>query len=147
MCVCVWSVVQSCPTLCDVVDCSPPFSSIHELSKQEYWSGLPFLPPRDLPDPGLEPRILHCRWILYYWAMWETLYYTYISLQVSYMMCCLLWRSILHISLIDTQICLEFLGWVHLCAVMTTIFFSVLYIIFHVLGALVILFSFFYISS
>ena len=23
--------------------------------KQEYWSGLPFLPPGDLPDPGLEP--------------------------------------------------------------------------------------------
>ena len=24
-------------------------------SKQEYWSGLPFLSPRDLPDPGIEP--------------------------------------------------------------------------------------------
>ena len=23
-------------------------------SKQEYWSGLPFPPPRDLPDPGIE---------------------------------------------------------------------------------------------
>ena len=23
--------------------------------KQEYWSGLPFLPPGDLPDPGIEP--------------------------------------------------------------------------------------------
>ena len=23
--------------------------------KQEYWSGLPFPSPRDLPDPGLEP--------------------------------------------------------------------------------------------
>ena len=23
--------------------------------RQEYWSGLPFPPPRDLPDPGLEP--------------------------------------------------------------------------------------------
>ena len=22
--------------------------------RQEYWSGLPFLPPEDLPDPGIE---------------------------------------------------------------------------------------------
>ena len=25
------------------------------ISRQEYWSGLPFPPPRDLPDPGTEP--------------------------------------------------------------------------------------------
>ena len=25
-------------------------------SRQEYWSGLPFLSPRDLPDPGIKPR-------------------------------------------------------------------------------------------
>ena len=25
------------------------------LSRQEYWSGLPFLSPGDLPDPGIEP--------------------------------------------------------------------------------------------
>ena len=25
-------------------------------SRQEYWSGLPFPSPRDLPDPGTEPR-------------------------------------------------------------------------------------------
>ena len=24
-------------------------------SRQEYWSGLPFLPPGDLPDQGIEP--------------------------------------------------------------------------------------------
>ena len=24
--------------------------------RQEYWSGLPFPSPRDLPDPGIEPR-------------------------------------------------------------------------------------------
>jgi len=24
-------------------------------SGQEHWSGLPFLPPGDLPDPGIEP--------------------------------------------------------------------------------------------
>ena len=25
-------------------------------SRQEYWSGLPFPSPTDLPDPGIEPR-------------------------------------------------------------------------------------------
>ena len=25
---------------------------------QEYWSGLPFPPPGDLPDPGIEPTSL-----------------------------------------------------------------------------------------
>ena len=27
-----------------------------EFSKHEYWSGLPFSSPGDLPDPGIEPR-------------------------------------------------------------------------------------------
>ena len=26
-----------------------------EFFRQEYWSGLPFTPPGDLPDPGIEP--------------------------------------------------------------------------------------------
>ena len=27
-----------------------------DFSGQEYWNGLPFPSPRDLPDPGIEPR-------------------------------------------------------------------------------------------
>ena len=27
-----------------------------EFSRQEYWSGLPFPSPQDLPNPGIEPR-------------------------------------------------------------------------------------------
>ena len=27
-----------------------------EVSRQEYWSGLPFPSSGDLPDPGIEPR-------------------------------------------------------------------------------------------
>ena len=34
--------LQSCPTLCNPRDSSPPGSSIHGFSRQEYWSGLPF---------------------------------------------------------------------------------------------------------
>ena len=42
-------------------------------SRQEYWSGLPFPSPGDLPDPGMDP-LLHC-WqaSLYHWATWEAL--------------------------------------------------------------------------
>ena len=36
-----------------------------EFSRQEYWSGLPFPSPGDIPDPGIEPVLLHCRGILY----------------------------------------------------------------------------------
>ena len=37
----------------------PPFMGF---SRQEYWSGLPFPPPGDIPDLGL----LHCRQTLYH---------------------------------------------------------------------------------
>ena len=37
------------------MDCSPPSSSVHGISRQECWSGLPFPPPGDLPNPGIEP--------------------------------------------------------------------------------------------
>ena len=37
-----------------------------EFSRQVDWSGLPFLSPGDLPDPGLNPGLLHCRQILYH---------------------------------------------------------------------------------
>ena len=33
--------------------CQAPLSM--EFSRQEYWSGLLFLPPGDLPDPGIRP--------------------------------------------------------------------------------------------
>ena len=51
-------VAQSCPTLCDPMDCSPPGSSVHGFSRQGYWSGLSFPSPGDLPDPGMEPGYL-----------------------------------------------------------------------------------------
>ena len=46
---------QSCPTLCNTMDCSLVGPFVHEFSRQEYWSGLPFPFPGDLPDPGIEP--------------------------------------------------------------------------------------------
>ena len=37
--------LQSCPTLCDPTDGSPPGSPIPGFSRQEHWSGLPFPSP------------------------------------------------------------------------------------------------------
>ena len=48
-------VTQSCPTL------ATPWTVAHKgplsmgFSRQEYWSGLSFPSPGDLPDPGIEP--------------------------------------------------------------------------------------------
>ena len=47
------SDVQSCPTLCDPVAWQAPLFMV--FSRQEYWSGLSYPHPKDLPDPGIEP--------------------------------------------------------------------------------------------
>ena len=48
-------VAQSCPTLCNPMDLAHQAPPSMEYSRQEYWSGLPFPSPGDLPDPGIEP--------------------------------------------------------------------------------------------
>ena len=67
-----------------------------EFSRPEYWSGLPFPPPEDLSDPGIEPRstalqadsltceppgkplYLHTQFLFYiYKFILQHLYYTY----------------------------------------------------------------------
>ena len=61
-CVCAYVCVliaQSCPALCNPMDCSLPGSPVQarmEFSRQEYWSGLLFSTPGDLPNPGIKPE-------------------------------------------------------------------------------------------
>ena len=49
-------VAKSCPTL------ATPWTVAHQaplsmgFSRLEYWNGLPFTSPEDLPDPGIKPR-------------------------------------------------------------------------------------------
>ena len=55
------------PQLCFplwAVACQAPLSM--GFSRQEYWSGLPFPSPGDLPNPGIDPSLWHCRQILYH---------------------------------------------------------------------------------
>ena len=51
--------LQSCPTLCNLMDCSPPGFSVHG---DFFRSGLPCPPPGDLPDPGIKPSSILSRW-------------------------------------------------------------------------------------
>ena len=45
LCCCCSKSLQSCPTLCDPMDGSPPGSPSLGFSRQEHWSGLPFPSP------------------------------------------------------------------------------------------------------
>ena len=42
-------------------------------SKQQYWSGLPFPSPEDLPTQGLNPSLLHYKQILYHLSYREVI--------------------------------------------------------------------------
>ena len=56
-------VTQSCPTLCNPMDCSPPGSSVHGDSPGNN-TGLLFPTPGDLPNPGIKTASLMSP----YWA-------------------------------------------------------------------------------
>ena len=51
VCVCA----QSCLTLCNPMDGSPPGSSVHGISQARILEWVPFPSPGDLPDPETEP--------------------------------------------------------------------------------------------
>jgi len=49
-------VIQSCPTLCNPMDCSLQSSSVHGIFQARILEWLPFPSPGDLSNPGIEPR-------------------------------------------------------------------------------------------
>ena len=49
-------VAQSCPTLCNPTDCSPPGSSVHEILQVTVLAWVPISFSRGLPDPEIESR-------------------------------------------------------------------------------------------
>ena len=58
-------VTQSCLTLCDLMDCSPPGSSVHGIlqARKVEWVAISF--PRGSSWPRARTQVsLHCRWIL-----------------------------------------------------------------------------------
>ena len=58
-------VTQSCSTLCNPMDCSPPGSSVHGILQARILECIACPPPGDLLNPGANPGLPHCRWILY----------------------------------------------------------------------------------
>ena len=59
----IYKCAQSCPTLCNPMDCSPPGSLVHGDSPGrntgvDSSSSRRCLPPGNLPDPGTEPAPL-----------------------------------------------------------------------------------------
>ena len=60
-------VAQSCLTLCDPMDCSPPGSSVHGDSPGKNTGvGCHALLQGIFPTQGLNPGLPHYRWILYH---------------------------------------------------------------------------------
>ena len=59
-------VTQSCPALCDPMDCSPPGSSVHGILQARIlrWVAMPFS-RGSFQTQRLDPGLLHCRWIFY----------------------------------------------------------------------------------
>ena len=57
VCVCVCLVTQLYLSLCDLMDCSLPISSVTS--------------PGNLPKPGIEPDLPDCRWFFTVWATRE----------------------------------------------------------------------------
>ena len=70
------------------MDSSPPGSSVHGISRQEYWNGLPFLSPGDLPDPGTEPVSPALAGRFFTSATWEALSNIVIAKQMVASNCC-----------------------------------------------------------
>ena len=69
---CACSVVQSCPTLCDFMDCSPPGSSVHRTSQARILEGVAICFSRGSSRLRVRTHVSllspACRWVLYQWV-------------------------------------------------------------------------------
>ena len=67
-------VAQSCPTLWDPMDCSPPAFSFHAISQAKMLEWVAIFFPREFPNPGIKPgspawQADFC--FFHLWATWE----------------------------------------------------------------------------
>ena len=60
--------LQSCPTLCDPIDGSPPGSPSLGFSRQEHWSGLPFPSPMHESEKWKWSRSVNVRLFMTPWT-------------------------------------------------------------------------------
>ena len=65
---------DSCPTLCDSMDYSPPGFSVHGILQAAILEWVAMSSSRgSSPAPGVDPSLLHYRWVLYCGATREVL--------------------------------------------------------------------------
>ena len=73
--VCKCMLSQSCWTLCDPMDCSPPGSSVHGILQARIleWVAMPFSRGSSQPTDWTHVFHVSCigRWVLYHWATRE----------------------------------------------------------------------------
>ena len=67
--------LQSCPTLCDPVDRSPPGSSVHGILQASILEGIVISSSRGSSQPRDQTQVsyISCtgRWVLYHCTIWE----------------------------------------------------------------------------
>ena len=73
--VCVCLVAQSCPALCNPIDCSPPGSSVHRIFQSRILEWVVMASSRGSSRPRDRTHVscISCisRWVLYHWATQE----------------------------------------------------------------------------
>ena len=88
-------LLQSCPTLCNPMHCSPPGSSVHGTPQARILGWVAMPSSRGIfPTQGLNPcrlQLLHCRSILYCWAtsavtIWSLQHWKVTVTQPGYLM-------------------------------------------------------------
>ena len=102
----VWSVAQSCPTLCGPMDCSPPGSSAYRIFQERIleWGAIPYYrgssQPRDrtciscISSPAVAGRFFTTS------AIWQA-YALCLSLCH---MCCFPQREVLSVDLVELNL-------------------------------------------
>ena len=116
MCVCTsWLVLdfQSCPALCNPMDCSLPGSSLHGILQEKLLElGSHSLIQGIFPTQGSNPGLLHCRQILYYlsyrealWmSVWRKVAHMFVHIWVSMWIACM-WVNVLRIYVCMCCVC------------------------------------------
>ena len=87
VCVCASCWVVSDSLRPHVLVCQAPLRM--EFSRREYWSGLPFPSPGDLPDPGYQTQVIAGR----FFTIWAT--------RKAHRLCCLFTISLPSLPLVE----------------------------------------------
>ena len=86
VCVVTCSVIQSCYTLCDSMDCSPPSSSVHGIFHARILTQVAISSGKGIfPTQGLNLCLLHGQADsgIYHWATWEAQVASWINKYLS----------------------------------------------------------------